>query len=155
LNIQPLVEMATTGLRFCFEVTLDDRQVMRMMSTVQEPRKLPVILSPEEVKRLLDATTAKNRKLKPADMQGGCFTISSLGGIGSTGFTPIVNAPEVAILGVSKLAIKPVWDGSEFVPRKMLPLAVSYDHRVVNGGDAGRFFTYLTALLSDIRRLAL
>jgi pyruvate dehydrogenase E2 component (dihydrolipoamide acetyltransferase) len=98
---------------------------------------------------------AKNRKLKPADMQGGCFTISSLGGIGGTGFTPIVNAPEVAILGVSKLAVKPVWDGKEFVPRKMLPLALSYDHRVVNGADAGRFFTYLASLLADIRRLAL
>jgi pyruvate dehydrogenase E2 component (dihydrolipoamide acetyltransferase) len=98
---------------------------------------------------------AETRKLKPADMQGGCFTISSLGGIGGTGFTPIVNAPEVAILGVSKLAVKPVWDGKEFVPRKMLPLALSYDHRVVNGADAGRFFTYLASLLADIRRLAL
>jgi pyruvate dehydrogenase E2 component (dihydrolipoamide acetyltransferase) len=98
---------------------------------------------------------AKNRKLKPADMQGGCFTISSLGGIGGQGFTPIVNAPEVAILGVSKLSVKPVWNGSEFMPRKMLPLALSYDHRAVNGADAGRFFTYLGELLADIRRLAL
>ena len=101
------------------------------------------------------ADKAKNRKLKPAEMQGGCFTISSLGGIGGKGFTPIVNAPEVAILGVSKLDVKPVWNGSEFVPRKMLPLSVSYDHRVVNGADAGRFFTYLTGLLGDIRRLVL
>ncbi len=101
------------------------------------------------------ATKAKDRKLKPAEMQGGCFTISSLGGIGGQGFTPIVNTPEVAILGVSKLAVKPVWDGSEFVPRKMLPLSLSYDHRAINGGDGGRFFTYLTAVLSDIRRLAL
>lgn len=101
------------------------------------------------------ADKAKNRKLKPAEMQGGCFTISSLGGIGGTGFTPIVNAPEVAILGVSKLAVKPVWNGSDFEPRKMLPLAVSYDHRVVNGADAGRFFTYLTGLLADIRRMVL
>lgn len=101
------------------------------------------------------AAKAKDRKLKPADMQGGCFTISSLGSIGGTGFTPIVNAPEVGILGVSKLAVKPVWNGSEFVPRKMLPLAVSYDHRVINGADAGRFFTYLVELLSDVRRLAL
>ena len=98
---------------------------------------------------------AKDRKLKPAEMQGGCFTISSLGSIGGTGFTPIVNAPEVAILGVSKLAVKPVWNGSEFMPRKMLPLALSYDHRVVNGADAGRFFTYLASLLADVRRLAL
>ena len=101
------------------------------------------------------ATRAKERQLKPAEMQGGCFTISSLGGIGGQGFTPIVNAPEVAILGVSKLATKPVWGGNEFVPRKMLPLSLSYDHRAINGGDAGRFFTYLTAVLGDICRLAL
>jgi pyruvate dehydrogenase E2 component (dihydrolipoamide acetyltransferase) len=107
----------------------------------------------EEVVEL--AGKARERKLKPAEMQGGCFTISSLGGIGGTGFTPIVNAPEVGILGVSKAAIQPVWDGSEFRPRKMLPLALSYDHRVINGGDAGKFFTQLVALLSDIRRLIL
>lgn len=101
------------------------------------------------------AQKAKDRKLKPADMQGGCFTISSLGNIGGTGFTPIINAPEVAILGVSKLSIKPVWNGKEFVPRKMLPLSLSYDHRAVNGADAGRFFTYLNELLADIRRLVL
>lgn len=98
---------------------------------------------------------AKDRKLKPDDMQGGCFTISSLGNIGGTGFTPIINAPEVAILAVSKLAVKPQWNGKEFVPRKMLPLSLSYDHRVVNGADAGRFFTFLTELLADIRRLVL
>lgn len=98
---------------------------------------------------------AKERKLTPAEMQGGCFTISSLGGIGGQGFTPIVNTPEVAILGVSKLAVKPVWDGTEFVPRQMLPLSLSYDHRAVNGADAGRFFTDLGEILADIRRLAL
>ena len=98
---------------------------------------------------------AKDRKLKPEEMQGGCFTISSLGNIGGTGFTPIINAPEVAILAVSKLAVKPIWNGKEFVPRKMLPLSLSYDHRVVNGADAGRFFTFLTELLGDIRRLVL
>ena len=101
------------------------------------------------------AQKAKDRKLKPDEMQGGCFTISSLGGIGGQGFTPIVNVPEVAILGVSKLAVKPQWNGSEFVPRKMLPLSLSYDHRAINGGDGGRFFTYLTELLADIRRLVL
>ncbi|HEY3698322.1 MAG TPA: dihydrolipoyllysine-residue acetyltransferase [Spongiibacteraceae bacterium] len=101
------------------------------------------------------ANKAKERKLKPDEMQGGCFTISSLGNIGGTGFTPIINAPEVAILGVSKLAIKPLWNGKEFVPRKMLPLSLSYDHRVVNGADAGRFFTFLNELLADIRRLVL
>jgi pyruvate dehydrogenase E2 component (dihydrolipoamide acetyltransferase) len=98
---------------------------------------------------------AKNRKLKPAEMQGSCFTISSLGGIGGTGFTPIVPAPEVAILGVSRADMKPVWNGSEFVPRKMLPLALSYDHRAINGADAGRFMHTLGSVLADVRRLIL
>ncbi|NRP59719.1 dihydrolipoyllysine-residue acetyltransferase [Marinobacterium sp. xm-d-564] len=101
------------------------------------------------------AGKAKERKLKPNEMQGACFTISSLGGIGGTGFTPIVNAPEVAILGVSKADIKPRWNGKEFEPRLMLPLCLSYDHRAINGGDAGRFLTDLNGLLSDIRRLVL
>lgn len=101
------------------------------------------------------ALKAKNRKLMPGDMQGACFTISSLGSIGGTGFTPIVNAPEVAILGVSRLAVKPVWNGEEFMPRKMLPLSLSYDHRAVNGADAGRFFSFLAALLTDVRRIIL
>ena len=101
------------------------------------------------------AKKAKDRKLKPAEMQGGCFTISSLGAMGGTGFTPIVNAPEVAILGVSKLDVKPRWNGSEFEPRKMLPISLSYDHRAVNGADAGKFMVYLNALLADIRRMAL
>ena len=101
------------------------------------------------------AASAREGKLKPAEMQGGCFTLSSLGAIGGNGFTPIVNSPEVGILGVSKSQIKPVWDGAEFVPRMMLPLALSYDHRVINGGDAGRFMTYLVKLLSDLRYLAL
>jgi len=101
------------------------------------------------------AQLAKERKLKPQDMQGGCFSISSLGNIGGTGFTPIVNAPEVAILGVSRLAVKPVWNGAEFEPRKMLPLCLSYDHRAVNGADGGRFLTQLVTLLADIRRLLL
>lgn len=101
------------------------------------------------------AARAKDRKLKPQEMQGGCFSISSLGSIGGTGFTPVVNAPEVAILGVSKLAMKPVWNGADFEPRKMLPLCLSYDHRAVNGADAGRFTTQLCSLLADIRRLLL
>ncbi|WP_261844190.1 dihydrolipoyllysine-residue acetyltransferase [Aliamphritea ceti] len=101
------------------------------------------------------AGKAKDRKLKPNEMQGACFTISSLGGIGGTGFTPIVNAPEVAILGISKADIEPRWNGKEFEPRKMLPLCLSYDHRAINGGDAGRFLTYLNALLSDVRRMAM
>jgi len=95
---------------------------------------------------------ARDGKLGPADMQGGCFTISSLGGIGGTAFTPIINAPEVAILGVSKSAIKPVWDGKAFLPRLMLPLSLSYDHRVIDGASAARFTAYLGALLADLRR---
>jgi len=101
------------------------------------------------------AKKARDGKLLPKEMQGGCFTISSLGAIGGTGFTPIVNAPEVAILGVSKASIQPVWNGSEFVPRQLLPLCLSYDHRAINGADAGRFFTYLSAVLSDVRKLLL
>ena len=99
------------------------------------------------------AGRARERKLMPADMQGGCFTVSSLGNIGGNGFTPIVNAPEVGILGVSRAAIKPVWDGQAFMPRKLLPLALSYDHRVINGGDGGRYFSRIVALLGDIRQL--
>ena len=98
---------------------------------------------------------ARDGKLGPADMQGGTFTISSLGGIGGTSFTPIVNAPEVAILGVVRSAMKPVWNGSEFVPRLMLPLSVSYDHRVIDGALAARFTRHLCYLLEDDRRLLL
>ena len=98
---------------------------------------------------------ARDKKLGPADMSGGCFSISSLGGIGGTYFTPIVNAPEVAILGVSKSAIKPVWNGKEFAPRLMLPLSLSYDHRVIDGALAARFASFLASQLGDIRRLLL
>jgi len=101
------------------------------------------------------AKKARDGKLLPADMQGGCFTISSLGASGGNGFTPIVNAPEVAILGVSRAQMKPVWNGKEFIPRNMLPLSLSYDHRAINGADAGRFFTHLTAVIADVRRLLL
>jgi pyruvate dehydrogenase E2 component (dihydrolipoamide acetyltransferase) len=101
------------------------------------------------------AAKARDGKLKPSDMQGGCFSLSSLGAIGGKGFTPIVNAPEAGILGVSKSQIKPVWNGDTFEPRLMLPLALSYDHRLVNGGDAGRFVTDIVKYLSDIRYLAL
>jgi pyruvate dehydrogenase E2 component (dihydrolipoamide acetyltransferase) len=98
---------------------------------------------------------ARDKKLGPADMSGGCFSISSLGGIGGTAFTPIVNAPEVAILGVSKAAIKPVWNGKEFAPRLILPLSLSYDHRVIDGALAARFAAFLAIQLGDIRRLLL
>ena len=101
------------------------------------------------------AALARDGKLKPEQMQGGCFTISSLGGIGGTKFTPIINAPEVAILGVSKSEIKPVWDGKAFQPKLMLPLSLSYDHRVIDGAAAARFTTYLGQLLADLRRAML
>ncbi|UYC15864.1 dihydrolipoyllysine-residue acetyltransferase [Xanthomonas campestris pv. phormiicola] len=101
------------------------------------------------------AKKARDGKLGPAEMSGGCFSISSLGGIGGTAFTPIVNAPEVAILGVSKSAIQPVWNGKEFAPKLMLPLSLSYDHRVIDGAAAARFTTYLSQVLADMRRVLL
>jgi pyruvate dehydrogenase E2 component (dihydrolipoamide acetyltransferase) len=101
------------------------------------------------------AQKARLGKLAVADMQGGCFSISSLGGIGGTHFTPIINAPEVAILGLSRSSLKPVWDGQQFQPRLMLPLSLSYDHRVIDGAAAARFNAYLAALLADLRRAIL
>ena len=98
---------------------------------------------------------ARDQKLKPGDLQGGTFSISSLGGIGGSYFTPIINAPEVAILGVSRSVMKPVWDGKQFAPRLMMPLSLSYDHRVIDGATAARFTTYLVSVLSDIRKLIL
>ena len=98
------------------------------------------------------AKKARDGKLGPADMSGACFTISSVGGIGGTSFSPIVNAPEVAILGVSKSVMKPVWNGKEFIPRLTLPLSLSADHRVIDGALATRFNVYLAQLLADMRR---
>ena len=110
-----------------------------------------------ELARELGEVSARMRagKIAPTDLQGGCFSISSLGGIGGSNFTPIINAPEVAILGVGKAMMKPVWQGSEFVPRLMVPLSLSYDHRVIDGAQGGRFISYLASMLSDIRRLVL
>ncbi|AWX15254.1 pyruvate dehydrogenase complex dihydrolipoyllysine-residue acetyltransferase [Mergibacter septicus] len=110
-----------------------------------------------ELSRELMEVSKKARagKLTASDMQGGCFTISSLGGIGGTHFTPIVNAPEVAILGVSKSEMTPVWNGKEFTPRLMLPLSLSYDHRVIDGADGARFITFINGVLSDLRRLVM
>lgn len=124
-----------------------------MVPVIKDADKMGLYELSEECARL--ATAAKERKLKPAEMKGGCFTISSLGGIGGKGFTPIVNTPEVAILGVSRLSTQPVWNGSEFLPRQMLPLSLSYDHRAINGSDAGRFFADLSVYLADVRRLLL
>jgi pyruvate dehydrogenase E2 component (dihydrolipoamide acetyltransferase) len=110
-----------------------------------------------DIAREMTELSAKARegKLSPTEMQGGCFSISSLGGIGGTFFTPIINAPEVAILGVSKSSMKPIWNGKEFVPRLILPMSLSYDHRVVDGASGARFSTYLASLMSDIRKLVL
>lgn len=110
-----------------------------------------------ELSRELMATSKKARdgKLTASDMQGGCFTISSLGGLGTTHFAPIVNAPEVAILGVSKSAMEPVWNGKEFAPRLMMPISLSFDHRVIDGADGARFITIINNMLSDIRRLVM
>jgi pyruvate dehydrogenase E2 component (dihydrolipoamide acetyltransferase) len=110
-----------------------------------------------ELAKELGEVSARMRagKIAPADLQGGCFSISSLGGIGGTNFTPIINAPEVAILGVGKAMTKPVWQGKEFAPRLMIPLSLSYDHRVIDGAQGARFISYLASVLSDIRRLVL
>jgi pyruvate dehydrogenase E2 component (dihydrolipoamide acetyltransferase) len=98
---------------------------------------------------------ARDGKLSPKDMQGGCMSISSLGGIGGSAFTPLVNAPEVAILGVTRARMKPLWNGKDFVPRLLLPLDVTYDHRVIDGAEAARFMVYLCQALGDLRRLLL
>jgi pyruvate dehydrogenase E2 component (dihydrolipoamide acetyltransferase) len=110
-----------------------------------------------EIAKEMGTLSAKARegKLGPAEMQGGCFSISSLGGIGGTAFTPIINAPEVAILGVSKSQTRPVWDGKAFQPRLMIPLSLSYDHRVIDGASAARFTAYLAQVLADMRRVLL
>jgi pyruvate dehydrogenase E2 component (dihydrolipoamide acetyltransferase) len=124
-----------------------------MVPVLRDANRKGVVEIAAEVAEL--ASRARNRKLTPADMQGGTFSISSLGGIGGTAFTPIVNWPEVAILGVSKSDMKPRWNGQEFEPRLMLPLSLSYDHRVIDGADAARFITFLNQLLTDMRRALL
>ncbi|MBT2784928.1 MULTISPECIES: pyruvate dehydrogenase complex dihydrolipoyllysine-residue acetyltransferase [unclassified Halomonas] len=124
-----------------------------MVPVVRNADKLSLIEIAKEMAEL--GKKAQTKKLKRDEMTGGCFTISSLGSIGGTAFTPIVNAPEVAILGVSKAQMKPVWDGSAFQPRLMMPLSLSYDHRAINGADAARFTAFLADVLTDIRRLLL
>lgn len=128
-----------------------DTPVGLMVPVIRDVDRKSVWELAEEVVAL--ATKARDRKLKPAEMQGGTFTVSSLGRIGGMGFTPVINTPEVGILGVSRAEVRPVWDGNQFAPRTLLPLALSYDHRVVNGGDGGRFLTRVVTLLGDIRRL--
>ncbi len=122
-----------------------------VVPVIREADQKSLVEISQEIREL--AVKARDKKLKPSDMQGGCFTISSLGGIGGTKFTPIVNAPEVAILGVSRSKMQPVWNGKEFEPRLVLPLSLSYDHRVIDGADGARFTTHLSKMLSDIRRM--
>jgi pyruvate dehydrogenase E2 component (dihydrolipoamide acetyltransferase) len=124
-----------------------------VVPVVKDADKKGVVQIAQEMGDL--SAQAREGKLKPADMQGATFTISSLGGIGGTAFTPIINAPEVAILGLSKAAIKPVWDGKQFAPRLMMPMSLSYDHRVIDGAMGARFSVYLADVLSDMRKTLL
>jgi pyruvate dehydrogenase E2 component (dihydrolipoamide acetyltransferase) len=124
-----------------------------VVPVIKDADKKGVIAIAQESSEL--AAKAREGKLGPADMQGGTFSISSLGGVGGTAFTPIINAPEVAILGVSKAATKPVWNGKEFVPRQIMPLSLSYDHRVIDGALAARFTTFLAQVIADLRRSVL
>ena len=130
-----------------------DTQDGLVVPVVRDADKLRLFELAEKIAALSQA--AREKKLRPDDVQGGSFTISSLGAIGGTGFTPIVNAPEVAILGVARMDLRPVWTGDSFRPRKMLPLSLSYDHRAINGAEGGRFMADLVATLRDIRRLIL
>jgi len=124
-----------------------------VVPVVKDADKKGIVQIAEETSIL--AKAARDGKLKPADMQGGTFTVSSLGGLGSTAFTPIINAPEVAIMGVSKSAIQPVWNGKEFAPRLILPLSLSFDHRIVDGAAGAKFASFMASVLSDLRRMAL
>ena len=124
-----------------------------MVPVVRDADRKGVLEIAQETSAL--AAKARDGKLSPTEMQGGCFSISSLGGIGGTYFTPIINAPEVAILGVCKSQIRPVWDGKQFAPRLILPLSLSWDHRVIDGAAAARFNAYLGQLLADFRRTLL
>lgn len=124
-----------------------------VVPVIKDADKKGVVAIAKEMSEL--AAKAREGKLSPADMSGGCFSISSLGGIGGTGFTPIINAPEVAILGVCKASMKPVWDGKAFQPRLILPLSLSWDHRVIDGAAAARFNAYLAQTLADFRRIML
>jgi pyruvate dehydrogenase E2 component (dihydrolipoamide acetyltransferase) len=124
-----------------------------MVPVVKDADQKGVLAIAQETAEL--AAKARDGKLAPTDMQGATFTISSLGGIGGTYFTPIINAPEVAILGVCRAQMRPVWNGAEFTPRLILPLSLSWDHRVVDGAGAARFNSYLAGLLGDARRMLL
>jgi pyruvate dehydrogenase E2 component (dihydrolipoamide acetyltransferase) len=152
-----------------FNASLDGDELVRRLYwnigfAADTPHGLMVpVIRNVDTKGLLQVATelrelsgkARDGKLGPTEMQGSTFTISSLGGIGGTGFTPIINAPEVAILGVTRSTTKPVWNGSEFVPRLIVPMSLSYDHRVIDGAAAARFMVHLAGVLSDLRRVLL
>lgn len=140
------------------------KQYFNIGVAVETPQGLVVpVLRGADKKGLTDiarelgeiSARARDGKLKSEEMQGGCFTISSLGGIGGSFFTPIINLPEVAIMGVSRSEMRPQWNGKEFAPRLILPLSLSYDHRVIDGAAGARFMVYYASLLGDIRRLSL
>jgi pyruvate dehydrogenase E2 component (dihydrolipoamide acetyltransferase) len=139
--------------RYCHIGIAVDTPNGLLVPVIRDVEQKSVLAIAQDIVALSDK--AKKKQLSGNDMKGGCFTISSLGGIGGTGFTPIVNWPEVAILGVSRSSLQPVWQGNAFVPRLMLPLSLSYDHRVIDGADAARFTRYLAELLADIRRVLL
>lgn len=139
--------------RFCNIGFAADTPNGLVVPVIRDADRKGVVQLAEEASKL--AASAREGKLKPADMQGGCITISSLGGIGGTGFTPIINAPEVAILGAARAQMKPVWDGTEFKPRLIMPVSLSWDHRVTDGAAAARFLAFLSACLADMRRLIL
>lgn len=151
-SLDPSGEALTVKHYFHIGIAVDTPEGL-VVPVIRNADQKGLVALAEELAKL--SAKARDKKLTPADMAGGCFSISSLGGIGGTAFTPIVNAPEVAILGVSKAAMTPVWDGEGFAPRLMLPLSLSYDHRVIDGADAARFTAYLAEVLGDVRRLLL
>ena len=151
-SLDPTVTALVCKRYYHIGIAVDTEEGL-VVPVVRDADELGLFDLAEKIATLSQA--AREGKLRPDDLQGGSFTISSLGAIGGTGFTPIVNAPEVAILGVARLNVRPVWDGAAFRPRKMLPLSLSYDHRAINGAEAGRFMADLVATLADIRRLAL
>lgn len=160
LNRMPILKASLTGdgerlvfKRFTHIGVAVDTPNGLLVPVVRDVDRKSLYVLARELAEL--SAKARDGKLLTGDMQGGCFSISSLGGIGGTAFTPIVNAPESAILGISRATMKPIWNGAEFVPRRMLPLALSYDHRVIDGADGARFTTLLGQLLADIRRLLL
>lgn len=149
-SLDPAGEMLIQKKYYHLGIAVDTPDGL-VVPIIRDVDKKSLLQLSEDLKEI--SAKARERRLKPADLQGGCFSISSLGGIGGTQFTPIINAPDVAILGVSKSAIQPIWNGKEFVPRLMLPLSLSYDHRVIDGADGARFTSFLAKMLGDIRRL--